>query len=99
MSNRSSQRRGGGGSGSKAKSSRQSLASEPSASGSGGGGDGDDVEPPRVATVGESNMGYTHNRIATSKYTALSFVPRSLFEQYVAPLCLDRDFHRQRAGG
>jgi len=39
-------------------------------------------EPAREAKLGESNLGFVNNRIVTSKYTVLSFLPRSLLEQY-----------------
>lgn len=45
------------------------------------GGGGDDGEG-RFATFNEPNEQYGDNTIKTSKYTALSVVPRSLFEQF-----------------
>lgn len=38
---------------------------------------------PRTAAFATSNPQFGNNRIATTKYSCLNFLPRSLFEQYV----------------
>jgi hypothetical protein len=70
---------GGAGAGSGGGASRSTAATP----GGGGGGGGDsDAEGERVATVNTKNVEFGDNRISTSKYSLISFVPRSLFEQF-----------------
>jgi magnesium-transporting ATPase (P-type) len=71
--------------GSAASSPRRPSAAngDGSGAGSGAGGGGAGAAPvERVANVNVANVAFGDNRIATSKYSALSFVPRCLFEQF-----------------
>lgn len=66
----------------------ESKTADPPSYGTGGlGGPGGDDDPhdsvtERRALINEPNEQFGDNTIRTSKYTALSFIPRSLFEQF-----------------